>query len=127
MEKTGIVTKTEGSVAIVNVVRTSSCGENCVMCKGSCAKTSQMVKADNSIGAKAGDVVTIEMSDKKVLMAAFAFYILPLVLALVGYGIYGWIGCAVGFAAPILALKFMDRALSDKYRATITKIGRKSI
>jgi positive regulator of sigma E activity len=97
------------------------------MCKGSCTQTSQSVKAENKIGAKVGDVVTVEMSDKKVLMAAFAFYILPLVLALVGYGIYGWIGCAVGFAAPIITLKAFDKALSDKYKATVTKIGRKSL
>lgn len=127
MEKTGIVTKIENEIAVVNVVRGSACGENCAMCKGNCSPTSQRVKADNKIGAKVGDVVTVEMSEKKVLAAAFFVYILPLILAVTGYGVYGWIGSIIGFALPLVMLKFIDKGLSEIYRANITKIGGKSL
>lgn len=82
MREAGVVISCDGTRAEVTVLRHSACGENCASCKGGCAPTKTVITAENTAGAKPGDKVLMEMSDKKALGAAAIVYILPLVLML---------------------------------------------
>lgn len=80
------VIETRGKWAVVDVYRSSACGENC---GGSCdvCKTAHAVRAEaeNTIGARAGDIVELESESGKVLGLAFVLYILPLIIAVAAY------------------------------------------
>lgn len=126
MDKIGTVIKVENTMAVVKVMRASACGENCAMCKG-CTQTNQTVKANNEIGAAIGDKVRLELSDQKVLLAAFFVYIMPLVMFIIGYSIATWLGAIIGFVLPFVILKLLDKKSAKSYTANITKIwGRNS-
>ena len=80
----------------------------------------------------AGDVVVVSMESKKVLMAAFLFYIMPLILFFCSYGIlYAFklleMHCII-FASGIafiyyILLYFYDKQNTDKYQHEIIKIN----
>lgn len=70
MREAGVVISCDGTRAEVTVLRHSACGENCASCKGGCAPTKTVITAENTAGAKPGDKVLMEMSDKKALGAA---------------------------------------------------------
>lgn len=95
MLQTGIVkeiksTKNTAPHASIEIIRSSACGENCSSC-GLCPGKAAIVEAINEKGAAVGDTVIIQMSDKKVLGAAFLVYIVPLIMLIIGY----FIGYAV--------------------------------
>ncbi len=75
MHKRGIV-KTDGEICEVTIVRTSACGENCVDC-GGCRLSETVIEAVNTVGAKAGDRVVLEVGDKIALTAAGLAYLVP--------------------------------------------------
>jgi sigma-E factor negative regulatory protein RseC len=86
-----------------------------------------VLTAHNLIGAKPGDMVVVSSETKTVLKAAAVFYLMPLVLFLVGYlaGESLWQkGVILGLAGLLLGMVFIklyDRALSKKEIAyTIT-------
>ena len=85
MKQRGIVIKTDENSAEVSVKRKSACGENCANCSGMCTAPVISIKAVNSIGAKAGDVVVIESKTSAILKCAFFLYIVPVVLMIVAY------------------------------------------
>ncbi|GHV44202.1 hypothetical protein FACS189492_0150 [Clostridia bacterium] len=122
MEKTGVVIKIEGETAIVRIPREVSCGENCAACNGCNIAASIDVKANNFTGAKPGDRVTVALADKKVLGAAFVFYVLPVITLIGGYALFRAVGAVVGFCLPLLVLWLTDRRNAAKYTAKITKI-----
>lgn len=72
------------SAAEVEITRSSSCGDNCASC-GLCPGQTSRVFAINDANAAVGDEVMIEMSDKKVLGAAFLVYIVPIITLIIGY------------------------------------------
>ena len=82
MEQIGVVKKTENNFAYVAVNRVSACGENCAHCKGGCTPSNVTAKAENPIGAEAGDSVKIETDTGKVLFASFVLYIVPVLLTI---------------------------------------------
>lgn len=84
MLQTGIVKKLNSSEAEVEITRSSACGENCASC-GLCPGQTARVFAINDINACVGDRVSIEMSDKNVLGAAFLVYIVPIIALITGY------------------------------------------
>jgi sigma-E factor negative regulatory protein RseC len=106
LEKTGIVIKTENKKALVQVIRTGSCGENCAMCKGGCNPTRQRVWVNNEADATVGETVSIELSDRYILAVAF----------------FGWRGGAAGLVSYFLLLKNLDKKLAKRYTANITKV-----
>lgn len=71
-------------LAEVEITRSSACGESCASC-GLCPGQTARVFAVNDVNAAVGDEVMIEMSDKKVLGAAFLVYIVPIITLIVGY------------------------------------------
>lgn len=87
------VISTEGDIATVVAKRTSAC-EGCHKSAEGCSVCSLMgegaeitAKAENRVGAVAGDVVEIESESKKVLFFGAAVFLFPLVMMLAGYGI----------------------------------------
>ena len=70
MLQTGLVKETRTSAAEVEITRSSACGESCASC-GLCPGQTTRVFALNDANAAVGDTVVMEMSDKKVLGAAF--------------------------------------------------------
>lgn len=78
----------EGNLAEILVERASACGENCATCSMGGAKGRIVrAKAENTIGAKPGDRVVVSSKSSQILGAAFAVYLLPLILLFVSYGI----------------------------------------
>ena len=84
--------------------------------------------AQNPIGAKPGDVVTIETKTGPVLAAAAMLYVLPLVLFFAGcllgslWGLALYIGGA-GFALGILLAVVYDRCVAKKKQTVYTITG----
>lgn len=109
-------------------VRESACSGDCHKCSGcGAAQQTMLLTAHNLIGAKPGDMVVVSSETKTVLKAAAVFYLMPLVLFLVGYlaGESLWQkGVILGLAGLLLGMVFIklyDRALSKKEIAyTIT-------
>ena len=125
-----MVDKTNDSYAIVRVLKKSACGENCASCKGGCVPTERSVKVKNTISAKVGERVVLEMKDSKVLTAAFIVYILPMIVFFSGYFVGGKffdeeggkILTATLFALLTLPfLKIYDGKNKEKYMAEIVK------
>ena len=85
MEQIGEVVEIQGSKALVRIQRASACGENCAQCEGGCKPTSTVVKANNSISAKVGDTVKIEMNSLAFMSLAFIGYILPIIICIATY------------------------------------------
>jgi sigma-E factor negative regulatory protein RseC len=95
------------------------------------------VEVINKIGAQNGDRVEIEMSDEKVLKAAFIVYIIPLIALFVGMGLvqllFGHLQIVEGLSAiagiSLMVLSFLfirraDKARKEggKYEMEITQI-----
>ena len=85
MTTTGEVRETSGELAKVRVYRSSSCGENCASCKGCAGRKPIEIWAENPVGARPGDQVTVESSSARVLSLAALLYLLPLVTAVLFY------------------------------------------
>ncbi len=74
--------------AEVFCVRESACSGDCHKCAGCGAvKQTVQVTARNPIGARVGDEVVIESQTGPVMAAAFALYVLPLLLFFLGYAL----------------------------------------
>lgn len=130
MLQTGIVKKLNNNEAEVEITRSSACGENCASC-GLCPGQTARVFALNNAGAKTGDMVIIDMADKKVLGAAFLVYIAPVIMLIAGYFISDAIfkneGLAIltGFiflAVTFIVLMRLDKRLKRKYTPKIVEI-----
>lgn len=84
MKEVGKVLKTEGPTSIVEVG-----GKYCESCsvKGYCLLSSQRerkIEAKNSINAKEGDIVIVNVPSKKYISATFVIYIIPILFMLLG-------------------------------------------
>ncbi|WP_425446016.1 SoxR reducing system RseC family protein [Dethiothermospora halolimnae] len=99
MEQIGYVSKIDGDKAQVDVRRVSSCGEKCASCGSSCNIPATRVTLKNTVDAKEGDFVEIEMETSYVIKSAYIVYAIPLILMIlgIGIGIYGF--KALGFAS----------------------------
>ena len=129
MEQIGIVKELRGNTALVSVNRVSACGENCAQCKGGCTPSSAVTKAENAAGASVGDTVKVEADTKKVILAAFVLYIVPLLCAMIVAVIVSCFTTKLGpllivavnaFLGAILLVKSMDKVIAPK--TTVTKI-----
>ncbi len=86
MKSEGIVIRLEGDFAIVGVKRLSACDTCRAKCGGHCDKASTVeTKVKNVLGASVGDSVVLFTHTRKVLLYAFAVFLLPLILAFSGY------------------------------------------
>ena len=86
MKTTGTVKSIEGKYAQVSVIRSSAC-DGCHS-KGfclSCSKKEMTVSVLNDIGAVPGDTVELYSPTGRVLGYAALVFVLPIVLAILGY------------------------------------------
>lgn len=83
IEKARVV-ETKGSLVRLEIKRGTACGDSCGSCKSGCAPTNTYVNAANSIGAKTGDYVEVEMSTKTFMNVVVLIYGLPLLMLLIG-------------------------------------------
>ena len=93
MEQIAVVKKIlNNGMAQVSVERGTACGAahscaDCAGCEHVIVQTEKVVTAINDISAKAGDVVRLRSENAPFMKSAAIVYLLPLVLALVVYGI----------------------------------------
>lgn len=133
MKTSATVISVSGTRAIVETARTSAC-EGChKMAQGErgCAVCTLMggnsrrftATAENPIGAKVGDRVTVESATGRVLLYAAFVFLLPLVLCFVGWLIASrftaeplWqaVGAAVGFVGCFAALWGYSRHMRSR-------------
>ncbi len=95
MKQSGVVISINGDRAKVVLQRHSSCA-GCNACKIGDEATKIEVEAINSINAKIGDYVEVNMDHQNVLAAAFIAYALPLIALIVGVVIGGILFETVG-------------------------------
>ena len=84
MTEVGSVVSVNGN-AVVVAMRTSVACEKCGLCLASSDGKEVLLLARNDVGARRGDTVEIEIGAGKVLVAAFALYMLPVLMTIVGF------------------------------------------
>ncbi len=103
-----------GARAVVEAIRSSACegchknadGESCSVCTLMGGERSFTSVADNSLGAEVGDIVMVESETRRVLFYAVLVFLLPLVVAILGYGIGVLCELSSGIRALCAAIGF---------------------
>ena len=85
MIERGVVTKTQGNLAIVSFKRRGEC-DKCQRCKVSNDCTRVEIQVENILDVNVGDYVSVDMGKRILHMAAALVYLVP--LALVGIGVF---------------------------------------
>lgn len=83
MKQCGVVVSTKGDKAKVSLQRHSACGD-CKGCRWGDDDMKMEIEVVNSINAKAGDRVEVNMENQNVLAAAFIAYMIPLITLIGG-------------------------------------------
>ena len=119
----------DGTATVIHV-RESACSGDCHKCSGcGAAKEAILLEAANPIGAKPGDLVTVEAATGPVLKAVLAVYLVPLVLFFAGYAVGAvlWqMGALVGglsFLGSIVLAVVYDRKVVKNQNTTYTITG----
>lgn len=124
-----VLTCNSNGTAQVACLRQSACSGDCHKCSGCGAVEQTMLfTARNPIGAKAGDLVTVESATGPVLKAAAVLYMLPLVLFIAGYllGMRWHLGGLVGTLAFVLSIAIVvayDRLVMQRRNTVYTIVG----
>ena len=130
MQITGTVSRISENKAFIITERKSACGENCSGC-GACGDKLNEIEAVNEIGAKKGDKVLVEMSDSRVIGAAFLVYIVPLMIFIAMYFMFLSFGFSenktiiLSLLPTVLfyvILYFTDKKSKEKYIHKIIRI-----
>lgn len=119
----------DGTATVVHM-RQSACSGDCHKCSGCGAQVETLLlKADNPIGAQAGDFVRIESATGPVLKAAAMLYVVPMILFFLGYllGFLLWnagalAGC-LSFVLGICLAVVYDRKIVKKQETGYTITG----
>ena len=127
MQTKAVVVAIDGTFATVETERKSAC-EGCHKAEeGGCSVCSLMggdrkiaTKALNPLGAKVGDLVTIESKTTRMLWYGLLVFILPIVIALLSWGISSkftanialqTISAFVGFALSLLGVALYSKKI----------------
>ena len=121
-------TNADGTAQVIHI-RESACSGDCHKCSGcGAAKEAILFEAQNPIGARPGDLVTVSSETGPVLKAAAVLYMLPLVLFFLGYalgarwGIGTLAGC-LAFGVSIVLVVVYDRKVQAKMNTVYTITG----
>ena len=115
--------------ATVAIIRESACSGDCHKCSGCGAVTQTLlVQAQNPVGAKPGELVTIRAESGPVLAGAAVLYMIPLGLFFLGYIVgdaagAGALGGCLAFALGIAAAVVYDRTVAKKRETVYTVTG----
>lgn len=129
MEQTGYVTDVKNKKVYVRVDRESSCGGNCVSCKG-CPTSAVIVECTSHDSLKPGDTVRLVMPTKSFFVNLFWGYGQMIVLAIIGavvsYNIFkteisSVLGLAVGIACGLGISKLIFKKKKTEVVAVIDK------
>lgn len=82
MEEEGKVIEIEGNLAQVEIEKKSACGA-CGLCS-LVGKNTMIAEVENTIGARVGERVRIEIPSSLILKGAFLFFYLPLMALILG-------------------------------------------
>lgn len=121
MNKNGIVENIDDNKVTVRIQRDSSCGENCAMCNA-CPGKNMMITVDTDIPLSKGDMVKLETNTKYVLLSAFAVYILPIILLIVGYACSTLYIGLVLMVFSFVILFFIDKKINTKHLIKVSKV-----
>ena len=129
MEIVGTVISTDKDKVTVAVKRVSACGENCANCHGACEATTVTTVAENTAGARVGDMVKIESESASVIRAAVVLYIGPvlvtILVAALTYGInlsnlFVILFSVMAFFVSFFIIKCFEKKIAPK--SYVTKI-----
>lgn len=135
MKDIGIIIKTHGDLATVQMVRSKAC-DSCKACDAFGQKTMRII-AFNEIHAQEGDRVEFEIQPQNVYRHTFLIFIFPLLMMIAGYLIgisltpepsgegAGILGAAAFFGLSFLVIKKIDRHWGEKHK-TSARIIRQS-
>ena len=128
MQTKAVVVATNGMFATVETERKSACDSCHKAEEGGCSVCSLMgsdrkiaTKAINTVGARIGDTVMIESNTSRMLWYAVLVFILPILVALIGWGISSMfttnitiqtISAFAGFALSLLGVAIYSKKIS---------------
>ena len=126
MEQIGYVTEVLGDSIKVRVDRESSCGGNCVSCKG-CPTSAVIVECKINGDIEKGDKVKITLPNRKFFRNAALGYGLSVILMIAG-AVIGYImlhsegasviGTALGLALGLILQRLIFKGKTDELIAT---------
>ena len=133
MEEQGVVIARQDHQVVVKVAESESCSH--CSAKGFCITTgdgSVRITADDTLGAKEGDVVTVALGEGRKIAGTAIVFLTPLVGLFVGlfigiarYGQSGGvIGALAGFVVGLVVLWALDRYFCKRttFRPKVTSI-----
>ncbi len=135
-EEGRVIEITDGGMAKLEVVRSDAC-KTCNACfEGSSGE--RLIFAENSLGAKEGDRVTIELDSAVITKLSFLIYLLPIIGLLFGVALVSQIsvseimralGGIAGFTVFSLSVFVYLRKTKPKqsYMTRITKILERAV
>ena len=109
MEETGTVVEVEGRIAKIRLLRQATCNK-CGMC-GIGQHPEIVVEVPNTIGAGPGDAVRLAIESGNVLRAAVVVYVVPLLVAILGFLLASYLAGPAGFPAYREALGIAGAAV----------------
>jgi sigma-E factor negative regulatory protein RseC len=136
MKEEGIVVDTIGEIAKVRVERMEVCA-GCQACfRG--RKNLREIFAVNTVGAKVGERVYLEVSSHELLRGAFLIYIFPIILLILGFIIGGLLSALLGLVelrgkiSAVVGIVFLfgafpliylhNRFIGKKFRPQIVQV-----
>lgn len=126
MEEIGYVTSINGENALVSFKRKSGCGDHCASCKGACTVPSVFTEIRNTLGAKVGDQVKVEMKQNAYNKMILWVYVFPLIMLAVGIVVSTEVFQAVGFSNyELYSFLVGILALAVSY-AVLSKVSKKT-
>ncbi len=125
----GLVTAITDGTAQIRFLRGSACA-HCGACL-TVGESEMQISLPNTLGAKEGDRVAVDLSPKRVVQASLLAYAVPLLLlisgVLIGSQIADWAGLALGVAAcgiGYLILRIVEKKSAKKksFQPRMTRI-----
>ena len=125
----GFVTSVSDGTAQIRFLRGSACA-HCGACL-TVGDSEMEISLPNTLGAKEGDRVVVDLSPKRVVQASLIAYAVPLVLliagVIIGSRFADWMGLALGLVAcgiSYLILRFVEKksAKSKSFQPRMTRI-----
>ncbi|WKY49004.1 SoxR reducing system RseC family protein [Eubacteriaceae bacterium ES3] len=126
MTKYGKIVAVKNGSAILQVPRSTACGDKCASCSSHCNQGMIEIEVKNNLDAQIGDHVEVESATHMVLGAAFLVYLVPLVMMLLGIFLTNIISNSLGISPNeflsafvgfcFLALTFVAIRFNDNRR-----------